>query len=121
MGGDDHVGRPLGERVVDDARVDLLQAIGIVAALAGLVQFFLRAEIGPDRIVELQIAAAGVVERLHRLAVGLAEIHEERVEIGIDILRDRVAAAAEVQHRGRRIVIFAVTCAVSACFFRNLK
>jgi len=49
----------------------------------------------------LQIAAAGVIERLHGLAVGLAEILVERVEVGIGVLRDQLAAAAEVQH-GRR-------------------
>ncbi len=102
MRGDRHVGRPLGDRVVDDARVDLLQVVRVVAALARLRQFLLRAEVGPHGVVELQVAAAGVVERLDRLAVGLAEILEERVEVGIDLFRDRLAAAAEMQHRRRR-------------------
>ena len=103
-----HVGRLLGQRVVDDARVDLLQAVRIVAALARLLQFVRRTEIGPHGIVELQIAAAGIVECLHRLAVGLAKVEEELLEIGIDLLRNRPAAAPEMQHRGGDgIVIFA--------------
>src|SRR6267378_689130 len=101
MRGDGHVGRPLGDRIVDHTGIDFLQAIGIVAVLARLLQFILRAEIGPHGVIELQIAAAGVVERLHRLAIGLCEVLEENVEIGIHLFRDRPAAAAEMQHRWR--------------------
>ena len=119
---DHHVGRPLGDRVVDDAGVDFLQAVGIVAALARLLQFILRAEIGPYRVVELQIAAAGVVERLHRLAVGLAEIRDRT-------LRDRDRPSCEIDLRpprkcstaGDGIVIFGRDMGDVACFFRNLK
>jgi len=102
MRGDGHVGRPLRDRIVDDPGVDFLQAVGIVAALAGFLQLFLRAEIGPHRIVELKVTAAGIVKCLDRLAVGLAEILVERLEVGIDVLRDRPAAAAKMQHRRRR-------------------
>src|SRR5215472_14736229 len=50
---------------------------------------------------ELQIAATGVVERLHCLLVGIAEIVEELIEIGIDAFLDAVLGQAEMQHRRR--------------------
>ena len=71
-------------------------------AFARLAQLLLRAKIGPHCVVELQVAAAGVVERLDRLLVGLPEIVEETVEIGIDLLLDAALGQAEMQHRRRR-------------------
>ena len=56
----------------------------------------------PGGVVELQIAAAGVVEGADRRAIGLGDIVEERVEIGIDVLADRGAALAEMERRRRR-------------------
>src|SRR6266851_8844988 len=100
MRGDRHVRRPFGDRVIDDAGVNFLQVVGALAARSHLVEFILRAEIGPYRVVELQIAATGVVERLYRLAIGLGEVLEKHLDVGIDFLRDRLAAAAEMQHRG---------------------
>src|SRR5215469_1375169 len=102
MGGDSHVGGLGLERGVDDARVDALELIDVRHPLARLAQLLLRAKIGPHRVVELQIAAPGVVERLHRLLVGIAEIVEELIEIGIDALLDAVLGEAEMQHRRRR-------------------
>jgi hypothetical protein len=102
MGGDGHVGGLGRERGIDHARIDALELIDVRHPLARLAQLILRAEIGPHRVVELQIAAAGVVERLHRLFVGLAEVVEEAVEIGIDLLPDAVLGQAEMQHRRRR-------------------
>ena len=102
MGGDGHVGGLGFERGVDHARVDSLELIDVRHALARFAQLLLRAKIGPHCVVELQIAATGVVERLHRLLVGIAEIVEEAVEIGIDALLDAVLGEAEMQHRRRR-------------------
>ena len=96
-----HIGRPLGDRVVDHARIDLLQAVWIIAALARFPEFILRTEISPDGVVELQISATRIVKRLHRFAVGLREILKEHIEIGIHIFGDRVAATSEVQNRRR--------------------
>src|SRR6202034_2987963 len=53
-------------------------------------------------VVELQVAAADIVERAHRLAIGVAEILEVRLEVGIDLLADRRSSLAEVQHARRR-------------------
>src|ERR1700733_10886957 len=94
---DGHVGGALGQRIVDHAGIDLLKAVGIVAAVARLFQFVLRTEIGPDRVVELKIAAARVIERPHRLAVGFRKILEEEREVGIASLRKRRQAATEEQ------------------------
>src|SRR4029079_11030986 len=102
MGGNGHVGGLAFERGVDDARVDALELIDVRHPLARLAQLLLRAEIGPDRVIELQIAAAGVVEPLHRLLVGLAQIVKEAVQIGIEILCDAVLGETEMQHRRRR-------------------
>ncbi len=88
--------------VVDHLGVDLRQPGRVVAALPGKLQFLLRAQVGPHGVVELKIAAAGVVERLHDVFVGLPEVREECVEVRIDVFRDALAAAAEVQHRRRR-------------------
>ena len=71
----------------------------------------------PGGVVELQIAAAGVVERLDRLLVGLGEIVEEGVDVRIDRLAD-LPALAEMHHAGAGMVIFGVTL---VCAFRNLK
>src|SRR5215204_2918233 len=56
----------------------------------------------PGGFVELKIAAARVVEGADRLAIGRREVVEERIEIGVDLPADRLAALAEMQGRGRR-------------------
>ncbi len=83
MRGDRHVGRLAFERAVDDAGIVLLQAVGVKPALARLFQLGLRAQIGPGGVVELQIAAAGVVEAADRLPIGLRQIVEDGVAVGV--------------------------------------
>src|SRR6516162_7776566 len=100
VGGDGHIGRLALERGIDHAGVDRLQLVDIRNALARLAQLVLRAEIGPHGVVELKIAAAGIIECLHCLLVGRAEIAEEAVEIGIDALADAALGQTEMQHRG---------------------
>ena len=68
---------------------------------ARLRQLLLGAQIGPHRVVELQVAAAGVVERLDGLAVELGEVVEVGAHVGIGRLADGLAPAAEVHHRRR--------------------
>jgi hypothetical protein len=53
-------------------------------------------------VVELQIAAADVIEGADRLAVGSADVVEIRIEIGIDLAADQVAALTEVEGARRR-------------------
>src|SRR5262245_14940174 len=56
----------------------------------------------PRGIVELQIAAACVVEGRDGLAVGRGQIVEEGIELRRDRFADRLPALAEVQRAGRR-------------------
>ena len=96
-----HVGGLGFERRVDDLGVDAGQLVGVLAAGARLRQLLLGAQVGPHRVVELQIAAAGVVERLDGLAVELGEVVEVGVHVRVGLLADGLAAAAEVHHRRR--------------------
>src|SRR5262249_42423537 len=102
VGGHRHVAGAAFERLVDYARVDLRQLVDILAALARLLQLFLRAQIGPYRVVELQVLAARIGKRAHRLAVGGAEVVEEGVHVRIDVFADASAPAAEMQHARAR-------------------
>src|SRR5713226_4480503 len=47
VGGDDHVGGPARERLIDDARVVVRQRRDVHAAVLGLLHLDVRAEIGP--------------------------------------------------------------------------
>ena len=75
MGGDGHVGGLARERLVDDGGVGFLQVIDIDPAVARLLHLDVGAQIRPGGVVELQIAAAGVVEGAHRLAIGRGRDH----------------------------------------------
>ncbi len=97
-----HVGRDVGNRGVDHARIDLRKLFGVVAAIGDLRAQFRIAEIGEVDLVELQIAAAGVGKGAHRLGVGCPEIAIEIVHDRINAFRHRVAAIAEMQARRRR-------------------
>ena len=102
MGGDRHVRGLGGERRVDHILVDLRQVVRHRHALARGRHLGRRAQIGPDRVVELQIAAAEVVERFDGLLVDLAEIGKEAVHIRIDVLRDAVLRQPEMHDRRGR-------------------
>ena len=102
MHGDGHVGRDVRHRRVDEICVDFAKTFGIVAAIAHLLAVFRIAQHGDEDLVELQIAAAGVGESAHRLAVGLAQIGEELVELGIDGPIDGRHHRAAIDRRGRR-------------------
>src|SRR5262249_3412997 len=53
-------------------------------------------------LVELKIAAAGIREGAHRLAIGLAPVGEERIQRRIGFFADGFAAGAAVERRRRR-------------------
>ena len=99
---DHHVGGLAVERQIDDAGIVLLQAVGIEAPVAGLFQLGLRAQIGPGGVVELQVAAAGIVEAADRLPIGLAEILEDGVAIGILLGLDGIRLEPEMQRSRAR-------------------
>ncbi len=67
-----------------------------VLALRGVV------DVGEARVIELQVAAAEVVDALELLGVGGGEVVPEDVEVGIHIAIDRRVAAAVVDHARRR-------------------
>ncbi len=102
MHGDRHVGRNVGDRRVDHAGVDVRQLFRIVAAVGDQLTQLRIAQIGEVDLVELEIAAAGVGEGVHRLAIAFAEVAVEIVHRRIDLDRYRVASIAEVQRRRRR-------------------
>ena len=56
----------------------------------------------PGGVVELQVAAAGIVEGAHRRAISVSHVLEISFEIRIGFFADGTPALAEVQHAGRR-------------------
>ena len=102
MHGDRHVGRLAFERRVGHARIDRRQAVGIVAAAFRALALLGIADHRPGGVVELQIAAAGVVEGADRLAPGGGDVGEEFVIAGIGLLAHHRAALPEVKRARRR-------------------
>ena len=94
-------GGDIGQRGVDHAGIDMRKRLRILAAVGDKRAQLGIAEIGEIDLVELEIAAAGVAEGPHRLAIALTEVAIEIVHIGIDVDRHRVAPIAEMQRRGR--------------------
>ena len=94
-------GGNIRHRDVDQVAVDLAELLGIVAAIAHLLAVLLVAQHRDEHLVELEIAAAGVGERAHGLAVSLPDIVEEAVEVRVGRLVDRRRRRAAVD-RGRR-------------------
>ena len=92
------IGRLTFQRLVQHPGINARQRIRIVAALAYLLTLGIGAQVGPHGIVQLQIAAAGVIKRADRVAPGGGQIVEVvakiRVNGGINIF----PPAAEVQH-----------------------
>ena len=99
---DRHPRGAIGDRRVDEARVAARQFVGIVAARPRALAHLRVAKIGEVRVVELQVAAARGGKRVDLGAVRGGDIGVERLEIGIGVAADRLAATAEVQHRRRR-------------------
>jgi hypothetical protein len=97
-----HVIRDLGNRRIDHAGIDAGQRHRIFAARLDVLAQSGVAQIGEIDLVELQVAAAGIGEGAHRLAIGLAEIGVKLVHHRIDGLRHGIAAVAEMQRRRRR-------------------
>ena len=98
----DHVGRLVLERHVGRARIQFRQLVGIVAVLDEELPL-----LGIDQndhvdFVKLQIAAAGVAEGAHDLAIGFAQVGVELFERIVDrSVEDRLAAMREKGARRR--------------------
>src|SRR5579872_520058 len=102
MDGDRHVLWPIADRIIDETTIEMGQRIGIIAARLGRFADRRIAEIGKVGVVELKVAAAALSEISDLVAVRGGEIVVASLELGIGALADRLAAAAEVQHRRRR-------------------
>ena len=102
MGGNGHVGGLGRQRLVGAGRVGLLQMIDVETAVLGLLQLLLRAQIRPGNVVELQIAAAGVVESLDRLLIGDCKIVEDGVAARVILLGYSAWFNPEMHHARRR-------------------
>src|SRR5262245_7784291 len=101
MHGDRHVGGPAVERGIGQSGIARGQRIGIVAALLRSLALGRRADHCPGGVVELEIAAASVVEGADGAAIGLGHVVEIAVEVGIDVPADGHAALAEMERAGR--------------------
>src|SRR5690349_8538067 len=102
MHGDRHIRRFAFERRIGHARVDRGQLVRIVAALARLLALFEIAHHRPGSIVELQVAATGIVERADRLAPGVSDIGKEDIDIRIGLLAHHRPALTEMKCARRR-------------------
>src|SRR5271165_292689 len=102
MDADRHVGWPVADRIVDQPAIEPCQRVRVVAARLGAGADVGVAKIGKIGVVELQIAASARGEIGDLGAIGGGEVAEEILEVRIDRLADRLAPAAEMQHRGRR-------------------
>src|SRR3546814_12987525 len=80
----------------------LRQRVGIVAARPGALADLRVAEVGEVGVVELQVAAAARGQVGDLRPVGGGEDCVEVLQVRVDIFRYRPAAAADVQHGGRR-------------------
>ena len=93
--------RHVADRRVHRLRVHRGVLLRLVAELAERLLHLRVAHHRDRRVVDLQIAAAGLVEVGDLLAVGLRQIGPELVQVRIGLL-ERLAVAARVQHRRRR-------------------
>src|SRR3546814_12973495 len=98
---DGHVLRALADRLVHQAAVEMCEGIRVVTARLGALADLRVAEIGEVGVVHLQVAAAARRQVGDLGAIGGREVGIEVFEVRIDLLRDRLAAAAELQHGGR--------------------
>ena len=74
----------------------------VTADLLDVVALHRVVDVGEAGVVQLQVAAAEVVELRELLPVGDAEVVPELAEVRVDVAGDRVTAAAVVHHGRRR-------------------
>src|SRR3984957_18653531 len=97
----DHVAWSIADRIIHEPTIEARQGVGIVAARLGRFADRRIAEIGEIGVVELEIAAATLGEIGDLVAIGGGEIVVEAFQLGVDAVADRLAAAAEMEHRRR--------------------
>ena len=98
-----HIFWPTCDRSIDQSGVAARQFVGVVAALLCAFAHFGIAQIGKIGIVQLQIAATCIGERLDFISIARCDIVvKRRFEFGIGIAAYRAPAATEMQHGRRR-------------------
>lgn len=98
-----HVGRPAGNAVIVRPQVQVQQAVGIVALGAQGRDHVVGAKVGEGRVVNLQVAQAGVVQGPDLPAVGARQVGEEGLVVGVDArLVGFARGQAEVEVARRR-------------------
>ena len=98
MQADGQIVRFAFQSLIQHPGIRFCQLVGIVAAIAHLLALFIGTQIGPDGIIELQIAAAGIIEGADGIAPGRRQIVEIVGEIRINRGIDIFTPAAEMEH-----------------------
>ena len=92
----------VGERRPDHPGIDLALGRRVVAARRQHLALLRIAQIGEGDVVELEVAAAGVVEGADGLRVGRSQVGVIRVHVGVEAGIDHAATRPVVQHAGTR-------------------
>src|SRR5262245_62493863 len=100
MHGDGHVGRLPFKRRVGHACINRRQFVRIVATPFRLLALPRIAHHGPGSIVELEIAAAGIVKSADRLAPGGSHIGKELVDVWVSLTVHQRPALPEMERYG---------------------
>src|SRR5215472_901583 len=101
VGGDRHIGGPAGQRAVDVLDVALMLVLGVPADLRDVLALRRVVHVGQAGVVELQVAAAEVVQPPGLLGVGRDQVGPEPVHVRVDRLVDGAATAPVVHHAQR--------------------
>lgn len=96
-------------------QVRLFATHQVLATVSGLLAHGGVGEVGEVSVVELEVAASGLVERVDLGAVAGSEVGKELVQVGVDFGRDGRATTAEVAHRRGRDRDLDVVVLVGGC------
>ena len=80
----------------------LVQVVGIAADREDVLALSRVVDVRQAGVVELQVAAADLIDALDFLGVRGGEVAPEDIQVGVDRLIDRRVAAAVVDHARRR-------------------
>src|SRR5262245_4673243 len=101
MRGDRHIGGLGFERLIEGLGINTRQLVHILTAGLCLGQLLLGTQVGPYRVIQLKVTAAGIVKGHHRLGVEFGKIVEIGARVGICLTADGIASAAEMHDRWR--------------------
>ena len=90
------------QRRTDDGCIDRRQLVRIVAARLRLLALVRITHHGPGGVIELQIAAASIVESADRLSPRHSDIREKLIDVRVDLLAHQRAPLPEVKGAGGR-------------------